>query len=218
MPQIPGVGSAGARRAGPAANPAIKLVAGLLVVLIVGLVVSRMLMRPKRTEAPVAAGPAQIEVPAPAIDTTPPIPRATKANPEIATVAEMAKPWTSKDFAFINDLSGENVKAELIRLSTGSASQADGYWAFAMSAPFGNCQLEYVSDLAKLKSDYDFQGARHPMVANPCSRTVFDPLKMTSIPGNIWVRGGIAQGSDLRPPLGIEIQIQGKNILAVRME
>jgi hypothetical protein len=41
---------------------------------------------------------------------------------------------------------------------------------------------------------------------------------MTMLPGNIWVRGAIVQGSDVRPPLGIEIKIQGKNILAVRRE
>jgi len=46
----------------------------------------------------------------------------------------------------------------------------------------------------------------------------FDPLKMMSIPGGVWVRGGIAQGSDLRPPLGIEIEIRNGEILAARME
>jgi hypothetical protein len=56
------------------------------------------------------------------------------------------------------------------------------------------------------------------MVGNPCSRTLYDPLKLTNLPGNVWVRGAIAQGSDLRPPLGIELKVQGKNINAVRME
>jgi hypothetical protein len=32
------------------------------------------------------------------------------------------------------------------------------------------------------------------------------------------VRGSLVQGSDVRPPLGIELKIQGKSILAVRME
>ncbi len=56
------------------------------------------------------------------------------------------------------------------------------------------------------------------MVGNPCSRSVFDPLKLTNLPGNVWVRGAIVQGSDLRPPIGIEVQIRGKEIQAVRME
>ena len=54
---------------------------------------------------------------------------------------------------------------------------------------------------------------------NPCSRTVFDPLKTTNLPGSgAWVRGSIVQGSDLRPPLSIEIKVDGKKILAVRTE
>jgi hypothetical protein len=218
MPQIPGVSEAGARRQGAAPNPAVRLVAGLLVVLLVCFLGSRWLLRAKRPDAPAPAPPAQIEVPAPAVDLTPPVPRATSANPEIATVAEMAKPWSSKDFFFVNSLTNQDVAALLIRLASGSPTQPQGYWAFAMNTPFGNCKFEYLKDLGKLKDDYDFRGTKHPMVGNPCSRTVFDPLKMSNIPGNIWVRGGIAQGSDLRPPLGIEIQIQGKNILAVRME
>ena len=56
------------------------------------------------------------------------------------------------------------------------------------------------------------------MVGNPCSRTLFDPLRMTNLPGNVWVRGAIVQGSDLRPPLGVELKIQGKEIQATRTE
>ena len=218
MPQIPGVSVAGAPRQGAATNPAVRLVAGLLVVLLICLLGSRWLLRSKPAEATAPPPPAQIEVPAPAVDLTPAVPRATSANPEIATVIEMAKPWSSKDFFFVNSSTNESFAALLIRLPSGSATQSQGYWAFAMNVPFGNCQFEYLKDLDKLKNDYDFRGSKHPMVGNPCSRTIFDPLKMSNIPGNIWVRGGIAQGSDLRPPLGIEIQIQGKNILAVRME
>src|SRR5438132_11878803 len=95
----------------------------------------------------------------------------------------------------------------------GSASQASGYWAFSVNAPYGNCRLEYITDLAKLKTDYDFQAAKHPMVGNPCSRTLFDPLKMVSLPGgNIFARGGIVQGSDLRPPFGIELRSEERRV------
>jgi hypothetical protein len=56
------------------------------------------------------------------------------------------------------------------------------------------------------------------MVGNPCTRTVFDPLRMTSLPGDVWVRGAMVQGSDLRPPLGVEIEVKDGRILALRME
>jgi hypothetical protein len=218
MPQIPGVSATAPRRTGVAENPAVRLVAGLLVVVVLCLVGARWLFHSKRTEATAPPAPAQIEVPTPPADATPSVPRATAANPEIATVAEMAKPWSSKEFFFVDHFSKESTPALLIRLTSGSASQPEGYWALSMKAPYGSCQLEYISDTAKLKDQYGFNAARHPMVGDPCSRTVFDPLKMSEIPGNIWVRGSIAQGSDLRPPLGIEIQIRNKSILATRME
>jgi hypothetical protein len=218
MPNIPGVSSGPARTPQFAQNPAVRLVAGLLIVLVLCFAAARWLRHSKRTEAVAPTAPAQIEVPAPAADSVPAIPRATASNPEIATVTEMAKPWTSKEFSFVDHFSSESSPALLIRLPSGSASQPEGYWALSMKAPYGSCRLEYVADVAKLREQYEFNGARHPMVGDPCSRTVFDPLKMSNIPPDIWVRGSIAQGSDLRPPLGIEIQIRGKEILAVKME
>jgi hypothetical protein len=146
------------------------------------------------------------------------LPHATEADPGIADEAEMAKPWSSKEFFIRNRLSGEYIAALLIRLPAGSPSQANGYWAFEQKAPYGDCKLEYLTDLEKLKTDYGYSNARHPMVGNPCSRTVFDPLKLTNLPGSVWVRGSIVQGSDLRPPLGIELKVEGKKILAVRTE
>ena len=218
MPQIPGVAVAGADRPGIAANPTVRLVAGLVVVLVVCLLGSRWLLRPKHVEEPPAAPAPQIEVPAPAIDPTASMPRATAAAPEIATVAEMAKPWTSKKLFLCKSPHWRECSRGADPLSSGSASQPDGYWALEMNVPFGNCKFEFVTDLDRLKNDYDFRTAKHPMVGNPCSRSVFDPLKMSEIPGDFWVRGSLAQGSDVRPPLGIELKIQGKNILAVRME
>lgn len=215
MPQIPGV-SAQPAASHPGFKP-VRLV-GFLAGLVFCLLCVRWVMRPKASEAPAAARPPQIDVPAPAPDASAALPHATESQPGVASVQEMAKPWTSKEFFYKNRLSGENVPAVLVRLPSGAASQRAGYWAFSLNAPFGNCRLEYVAEIAKLKTDYGFLAARHPMVGNPCSRTVFDPLKMMSIPGGVWVRGGIAQGSDLRPPLGIEVEIRNGEILAARME
>jgi hypothetical protein len=217
MPEIPGVSGPGARRS-PGSNPATRLVLALLGVLLVVFLGARWALHPKHVETLQAEQQPQIEVPSPAPDPNTLLPHATDSNPGIADVTEMAKPWSSKQFYIRNGLTGENMPALLIRLPAASSSQANSYWAFSLNSPFGNCQLEYVTDLNKLKNEYGFRGAKHPMVGNPCSRTVFDPLKMTNLPGNVWVRGAIVQGSDLRPPLGIEIKIQGKDILAVRAE
>jgi hypothetical protein len=178
---------------------------------------SRLLSKPKRVEAPSVPAP-QIDIPAPAPDLSASLPVATEQNPAVAQVGELSKPWDSRPYTFRNRMTGASVPALLIRLPAGSAAEASGYWSLQMRSAFGNCDLEYVTDLAKLKTDYGFAQARHPMVGNPCSRTLFDPLKYASISGNVLVRGAIAQGSDLRPPFGIEIQIHGKEILATRME
>jgi hypothetical protein len=215
MPHIPGVSGAGGRPA--AANPATKLVIGLLALLLIVFLGARWVLRPKPAE-PVRVEQPQIEVPSPAPDPSTLLPHATDSAPGIAEVSEMAKPWSSKEFYIRNGLTGENTLALLVRLPTGAASQENGYWAFVMYSPYGNCRLEYITDLGRLKNDYGFRAAKHPMVGNPCSRTIFDPLKLTNLPGRVWVRGAIVQGSDLRPPLGIEIKVRGKDILAVRTE
>src|SRR5262249_33944512 len=217
MPEIPGVSGPGAKHS-PGSAMAIRLVGGLLAVLVVLVIGTRFVMRSKHAEPlPVQATP-QIEVPTPAVDPTAAIPKATEGSPGIATISEMAKPWSSKDFFFNNRLNGENVPSLLIRLPGAGPSQSNGYGALVMTAAFGNCKLEYVTDLEKLKTDYGFRNPKHPMVGNPCSRTLFDPTRMTNLPGNVWVRGAIAQGSDLRPPLGIEVKVEGKDVLAVSME
>lgn len=218
MPRIPGVMAGGPSRKNSSINPAIPLGIGIAVFALVALLGARLLSHPKPIEPVVAAPPPQIEVPAPAVDPNSLLPHATEAAPEIATIAEMSKPWSSKSFFFVNHLTGENVPAMLIRLPQGSPNQADGYWAYEVNVPFGNCRLEYITDLTHLTNDYEFRGAHHPMVGNPCSRAVFDPTKMSETPGNFWVRGALVQGSDVRPPLGIELKIQNKNILALRME
>jgi hypothetical protein len=214
MPRIPGVSS-------PALKPANTsspwlLMVGLIAVLVAVFVGARMLSKPRRTEVASPALP-QIDVSTPAADLAVSLPMAAAQDPVVATVSEL-KPWGSKQFFFHNRLTGENVSALIIRLPGGSSAQASGYWSFAMRAAYGNCQLEYVEDLEKLRTEYGYPAARHPMVRNPCNRSLYDPLKYAPLPGNVLARGAVVQGSDLRPPLGIENKIHGKDILAVRME
>jgi hypothetical protein len=217
MPKIPGVTVPLARPA-KSSGPTIKLVIGLLAVLVVAFLGARWALRPRHVESRSAEQP-QIEVPAPAPDPSALVAHANDANPGIADVEEMAKPWSSKEFFIRNTLSGEDVPGILVRLPGGSPLRATGYWAFSVDAPFGNCRLEYVTDLVRLRTEYGFAAAKHPMVGNPCNHTVFDPAKTTTLPGTgAIVRGAIVQGSDLRPPLGIEIRIRGKDIEAIRTE
>lgn len=217
MPQIPGVSASGYKRRSSTTLP-LALIGGLAAVVIVVFFVGRWLLRPAPADTAPQQAPQQLEVPTPPPDPAASLPHSTAANPEIATVQQLARPWSSQQFIFRDRLTGENIPSEVIRLPVGSAGQPSGYWAFSLKVPYGDCKLEYIEDLARLKSDYDFRAARHPMVGNPCTRTLFDPTRMTNLPGNIWVRGGMVQGSDLRPPLGIELKVQNGHILALRME
>jgi len=217
MPQIPGVGETSPKGGGPQQG-ALFVVGGLAVVLVAVFVGGRLLSKSRRADLPVAPT-AQIDIPASAPQVPDlPAPVATETDPVVAQVGDLANPWDSRQFTFRNRVTGENVPALLIRLPGGGAGQSGGYWALAMKAAYGTCQLEFVPDLGRLKDDYGYGRATHAMVGNPCSRTVYDPLKYASIPGGALARGAIVQGTDLRPPLGIEVRVKGKDIWAVRME
>jgi len=196
----------------------LPLIIGLVVIGVVLLFAVRWLSHPRPSEPPHVEQTPQIEVPPPPPDPNAALPHATEADPAIAQISDLAKPWSSADFFVRNRLSGENVPATIVRLPSGAANSLSGYWAFSRKAPYGSCELEYISDLKRLREEYDFPHPTHPLVGNPCSRTLYDPLKTSGLPGNIWIRGGIVQGSDIRPPFGVEIKIQGKQIQAIRTE
>ncbi len=215
MPQIPGIAPTPTRSAG--IGVPWLIIAGLLAVLAAIFISGKFFAKSHHAADPSPAPPAQIDIPAPVADITPAVPIATEQDPVIASISEL-KPWASKQFTFRNGMTNQSISAILVRLPTSSPAQASGYWSFSLKAAFGTCQLEYLDDLQKIKSDYGYLQARHPLVGNPCSRTLFDPLKYATLPGNVLVRGAMVQGSDLRPPLGVEIKLKGKDILAVRME
>jgi hypothetical protein len=215
MPQIPGVEPPSKP---PRRNPLLPLIIGFFVLGLIFIVSSRWISRTHPVEPARPEPTPQIEVPPPPPDPSASLPHADQANPVIATVSQLAKPWSSADFFIKNALTGESIPATIVRLPTGSPTQASGYWAFSRKAPYGACELEYITNLTALRANYDYPAANHPLVGNPCSHTLYDPLKTANLPGNVWIRGGIAQGSDIRPPFGVEIEVRGKQILAVRPE
>lgn len=129
---------------------------------------------------------------------------------EIATTDEMARTWSSKKFIFRDPLTTRTVPAMVVHLP------GNVYWGFSLQEPYGTCEMEFVTDMAKLRTDYHYRGS-HPMVGDPCNRAVFDLTRYGSGPGGL-VRGEIAQGAAVRPPIAIEIQVHGKQVLAKKME
>jgi len=128
----------------------------------------------------------------------------------VATTSEVAKPWSAKRFDFRDPVTLKPVPAMLVRLPGGAL------WAFSLREPYGSCELEYVTNLKQLQDQYGFTSA-HPMVGDPCNKTLFDLTEYGNGPGG-FVRGEVAQGSGWRPPMAIELRIKGNEIIAARME
>ncbi len=128
----------------------------------------------------------------------------------VATTIQLAKTWSAKRFYFRDPITLRAIPAMVVHLPGGT------FWGFSLLEPFGNCELEYVTDLRKLRTSYGFDAA-YPMVADPCNGTVFDLTHYGTAPSGL-VRGEIEKGSGWRPPTAIEIRVQGNQVLAERME
>jgi hypothetical protein len=135
----------------------------------------------------------------------------------VGTIEELAQPWSAKKFTFVNPVTNQSVPAMIVRLPGTNKSTNQAYWAFSLNAPYEKCQLEYVTDLQELAARYDYR-ARHPMVLAACNGIIYDPLRMGTSPLGAWVRGDIVRGIGIRPPLAIDIRVQGRELIADRME
>ncbi|PYU32171.1 MAG: hypothetical protein DMG31_10975 [Acidobacteria bacterium] len=91
------------------------------------------------------------------------------------------------------------------------------FWAFSLTTPFSRCQLQYVTDLSALSRRFVYS-ADHPMVVSDCDGILYDPLKIDTLPDGSWVRGEIVRGGGIRPPIAIQIEVQGRDIVADRTE
>jgi hypothetical protein len=180
-------------------------IAGVLILIIGGIWLSR------------RSSPAEQVAPLPAADTSalPPAPAKVVENlpeapGEVATTEELSKPWAAKKFIFRNQLTNDKVPAMVVHLPGGV------YWGVSLREPYGTCEMEWVTDMDKLQNDYGFR-AQHPMIADPCSHSLFDLSRYGGGPNGL-VRGEIVHGAAVRPPLAIEVREEGKRVIAVRME
>jgi hypothetical protein len=213
MPQIPGV-VPGSPRPSSALDTKRLLQIGPIaaIFLSIGIGIFWWVRSNQRRNAGLPAPPQEAVEPAAAVAPPPaPIAPAQDDPGAVATTEELSKPWASKKFVFVKPFTSEQVNAMVIRLPDG------GLWAFSLQEPYGNCELEFVTDLGKLASQYGYRAA-HPMIGNPCNGTVYDPLKVGPLGGDTWARGEIVKGSGLRPPISIDVKVSGHSIIADRIE
>jgi hypothetical protein len=211
MPNIPGVGKATPSARAAQTRRRAQIGGIIAAVLLIGIAVlwwiksTRTANQSTNSEAMLTESSAP--VPSPPLPAAP----AHEALTVAATVEELSKPWAAKTFTFVKPFTNENVKALVIRLPGG------GLWAFSLQEPYGRCGLEFVTDLGKLADQYGYR-AGHPMVVNPCNNTLYDPLKVGPLGGDVWARGEIVQGAGLRPPFAIDVRVSGHSIIADRIE
>src|SRR5260370_34462799 len=223
MPRVPGVVTPARQAAGGSAsepNPTTRWVLGIAVIAVVGGLVAYFALRPSRGSsrddrfAAVGGGSSRPVPAAPGSSNAQPAGTSRLAKGAI-TLQELAEPWSSKTFQF-RSLTGSPVSALIIRLPAKASDQTQSYWAVSLTETYGNCPLQYITDLNRLSSEHGFE-AKHPMVANPSKRALYDPLQMASMPTGAWARGAIVYGSALRPPMAIHIRIEGGQIIPVQM-
>lgn len=217
QPKIPGVPQAHAEEPGAATNaktaPANRKPiylwagAGAAVVIVVVMMIwwarasSRAVHPAPATDAPAIAAPA-----ATAAASAPALPIAPGP---VATTEELARPWAAKEFLYRHD-ARDISPAMVVRLP------GNRYWAFSLRVPYGTCELQFVTDMVTLRTVYKF-AAVHPMVGDPCTHTVYDLTKYGRGPNGV-VRGAVVVGTAIRPPLAIEVEVQGHEIVATRSE
>lgn len=207
QPEIPGV----PRTKTAAAAQRQKLYAlttggvSLVILLVVAIWWARDSTRAGRSDpvADVAASTAPVVQP---VAFTPALP---VAPGQVATTDQLSRPWSTQKFTYRNTPS-DSFLAMVVRLP------GNAYWAFSLRAPYGTCDLEFVTDTEELRSKYHFTAA-HPMVVDPCAHTLYDLTKYGNGPNGL-VRGAIVAGSGVRPPLAVEVQINGRQIIASRAE
>jgi hypothetical protein len=219
MPNIPGVNQGNQdasfpKRAGSGGGPDLQPILqiggiAMVVALLGGAIYWFAMTKHRRAAGASNDSDTAHTAPAPAVpDSLPPV----QEEPTVAaTVEELSKPWSAKKFVYSDPITHEQTDAMVVRLPGGEL------WAFSLKGPLGTCELELVTDVATLASQYGFR-ATHPMVVNPCDRTVYDPTKVASLGGNTFARGEIVRGGALRPPISIDVKVSGKLIVADRIE
>jgi hypothetical protein len=193
-------------------SPQMMFGAGVSIVVLIGIAaLAWRIFEPAPMPAPVAieqtVAPGKIDA-APASATA--APQLPDAPGPIATVAEMSKPWSVVKFQFHRN-TGESLTGMAIRLPS-----APGYWGLLSVAPYGRCELVLDTDLKEIRQTYGY-AAIHPMVVDSCTQVVYDPLALGSASG-VWIRGKVAAGPGIRPPLEVEIKVEQGWVIADRSE
>jgi len=141
---------------------------------------------------------------------------ATEFN-EIGKMSDFPAPWSAKKFIYSRMVTHEAGPAIAIRLPVGNGRTSESYWSILQKAPYAQCDLDYITDVKEIATRFNFT-AKHPLIADSCSNILYDPMRTATLADGSWARGEIVLGYGVRPPLQIEVRIEGDKLIAGRSE
>jgi hypothetical protein len=196
----------------PLLQPGVLIAIGVALLLLVGgIFLWHNHSTSAKSQAPVAEVVPSMPVPLPAAAPTQEPAKNVAIGPgPIATTAELAKPWSSKQFVFRAPQTADDVPALVVHLPN------NVYWGISLREPFGSCEMQYITDLSVIANQFHYS-ANHPMVVDPCNGAVYDLDRYGPGP-NGEVRGAIVHGAGVRPPLAIQMAARGKQVVALQIE
>jgi len=136
----------------------------MLAVLLVVFLGARWAFRPKHVEPSLAEQQPPIEVPAPAPDPSTLL-RTPRRQSRHRQHYGDGQTVDLEEFYIRNRLSGENVPRTAHSFAGWLAVPVERLLGARENSPYGNCKLEYITELDKLKKDYGFRAPNHPMAA-----------------------------------------------------
>lgn len=116
----------------------------------------------------------------------------------VAGLAELAEPWSAKQFS-LADADGDELPCIVIRLP------GDGWYASSLICTHNKCDLLYVRDPAAARNSFDIDVSA-PVLACPCHFSVYDPVR----------RGEVIKGPAPSPPLQLKVEVRGNKVFVSR--
>jgi arsenite oxidase small subunit len=122
---------------------------------------------------------------------------AIAADESVATLAELAKPWSAVRFTLKDG--GEELPCIVIRLPDG------GWYASSLICPHNKCDIAYVTDAEAARDNFNVDVAA-PVLACPCHFSVFDPAG----------HGAVIAGPAPNPPQQLSVTVRGDQVFVSR--
>jgi arsenite oxidase small subunit len=125
-------------------------------------------------------------------------PAAAAAGEPVATLAELANPWSAVHFT-LRDANGDEQPCIVVRLPDG------GWYASSLVCPHNKCDISYVTDVEAARGNFGVDVST-PVLACPCHFSVFDLTR----------HGAVIAGPAPIAPLQLQVTVRGDQVFVGR--